>query len=184
MCGPEAPAVTVCSGGEAIVTGGVINQDNDSNFPVTENAFQDHGTGCVGVCGTRDVRVVDAFVTMLKPDGDGLIYSTFFGGSVVLEGTNTGRVVDIGKSIAVDSANRIYVTGMTASNDLPRKNAFQFLNHSSWDKTDAFVAVFDPRQRANSDTLLYSSYLGGQESDQGLGIAVDNARNAYVVGST
>ena len=183
ICGAEAHAVTVGTGGEAIVTGAVINENNDSNFPVTENAFQNKGLGCIGEC-EHEVRVIDAFVTMLKPDGSGLIYSTFFGGSAIPLGPGSIRGADIGKSVAVDSANRIYVAGFTASNDLPTKNAFQLLNHSSGDETDAFVAVFDPRQPRGRDTLLYSSYLGGNKDDQGLGIAVDGARNAYVVGWT
>jgi len=185
ICGTEAHAVTVGTGGEAIVTGAVINENNDSTFPVTENAFQNKGIGCVSACDVHDIRVIDAFVTMLKPDGSGLIYSTFFGGSAFAAvDPGTTRGADIGKSVAADSANRIYVAGITASNDLPTKNAFQSLNHSSGDGTDAFVAVFDPRQTRGSNTLLYSSYLGGKGDDQGLGIAVDNARNAYVVGST
>ena len=183
ICGTEAHAVTVGTGGEAIVTGAVINDNNDSTFPVTENAFQNKGLGCIGGC-EHEVRVIDAFVTMLKPDGSGLIYSTFFGGSALPVGVGATRGADIGKSVAADSANRIYVAGITASNDLPTKNAFQFLNQSSGDGTDAFVAVFDPRQSRGNSTLLYSSYLGGNKDDQGLGIAVDGARNAYVVGWT
>ena len=183
ICGTEAHAVAVGAGGEAIVTGAVINESNDSTFPVTANAFQNQGIGCIGSC-EHEVRVIDAFVTMLKPDGSGLIYSTFFGGSAIDLDPGAIRGADIGKSVAVDSANRIYVAGFTASNDLPTKNAFQLLNHSSGNGTDAFVAVFDPRQTRGNNTLLYSSYLGGGRDDQGLGIAVDNARNAYVVGSS
>lgn len=184
ICGTEAHAVTVGTGGEAIVTGAVINDTNDSTFPVTENAFQKNGVGCIGFSCEHELRVIDAFVTMLKPDGSGLIYSTFFGGSVIDLDPGSTRGADIGKSVAADSANRIYVAGITASNDLPTKNAFQLLNHSSGDGTDAFVAVFDPRQSRGNSTLLYSSYLGGKADDQGLGIAVDNARNAYVGGWT
>lgn len=183
ICGAEAHGVAVGTGGEAVVTGAVVNEHNDSPFPITENAFQTHGVGCIGLC-ERDRRVIDAFVTMLKPDGSGLIYSTFFGGSAY-SGSATGiRGADIGKGVAVDSGNRIYIAGITASNDLPTKNAFQIFNHSNGEETDGFVAVFDPRQTRGNDTLLYSSYLGGKENDQALGIAVDNARNAYVVGST
>ncbi len=183
ICGTEAHGLAFGMGGEAVVTGAVINENNDSTFPITENAFQDKGVGCIGFCD-RDTRVIDAFVTMLKPDGSGLIYSTFFGGSAFPPIATGTRGADIGKGVAVDSANRIYIAGFTASNDLPTKNAFQFLNHSNGEGTDAFVAVFDPRQTRGRNTLLYSSYLGGKENDQALGIAVDNARNAYVVGST
>ena len=67
ICGTEAHAVAVGTGGEAIVTGAVINEENNSEFPVTENAFQNKGLGCIPPACEHEVRVIDAFVTMLKP---------------------------------------------------------------------------------------------------------------------
>ena len=184
ICGTQAQAVAVGVNGEAVVTGAIVNEFNDSKFPVTENAFQRRGIPCVGACGTHDVRIVDAFVTVLTPDGSDLIYSTFFGGAAIATGPSTGRALDAGKSVAVDSSGRVYIAGHTASNDLPIKNGFQRFNQSFGDGTDAFIAVFDPTQERGNNTLLYSSYLGGSRNDIGRGIAVDNSRNAYVVGST
>jgi hypothetical protein len=46
---------------------------------------------------------------------------------------------------------------------------------AAWDRTRPLV--IDP-------VLGYSTYLGGSATDQGLGIAVDSAGNAYVTGST
>jgi hypothetical protein len=34
------------------------------------------------------------------------------------------------------------------------------------------------------NTLVYSTYLGGIDSDEGLGIAVDRSGHAYVTGRT
>ena len=48
---------------------------------------------------------------------------------------------------------------------------------------DAFVAKFDPAQSGPA-SLTYSTYLGGNISELGRGIAVDTAGNAYVTGST
>src|SRR5438309_5423356 len=45
---------------------------------------------------------------------------------------------------------------------------------------DAFVTKLDPA----GSMLLYSTYLGGSGDDEGFGIAVDAAGNAYVTGST
>jgi hypothetical protein len=69
------------------------------------------------------------------------------------------------------------VTGFTASMNFTNKNAFQpYLN--GW--TNAFVAKFTP----SCTNLVYSTFLGGTNSDVANGIAVDSLGNAYVVGWT
>lgn len=98
---------------------------------------------------------------------DPLIYSTYLGGSES----------DTGTSIAVDSAGNAYVTGSTSSTNFPTINPLQ----SAYDgDQDAFVVKLNP---AGSE-LVYSTYLGGSDSDIGFGIAVDGAGNAYVTGNT
>ena len=109
----------------------------------------------------------DAFVTMLNPEGNALVYSTFLGGS-------SG---DEGRKIAIDSNGRAYVTGRTVSTDFPTLNPLQATKAGYY---DAFVTELSPEGNA----LDYSTYLGGSEDDEGLGIAVDSSGNAYVTGST
>src|SRR2546427_1923700 len=47
------------------------------------------------------------------------------------------------------------------------------------------VAAYDARRPLVIDpALFYSTYLGGNSSDEGLAIAVDTAGNAYVTGAT
>lgn len=180
ICGTEIRAVAVTTDGRAVVTGAVTNEDNDSTFPVTANAYQGNGF-CISWCGLEPNRMVDAFVTVFKADGSDLDYSTFFGGRTNYRYSERG--FDIANAIAVDSGNRIYITGLTASNSLPTKHAFQWSRHSEGEGKDAFIAVFNPAASGN-DTLLYSSYLGGDGDDIGKGVAVDNDRNAYIGGST
>ncbi len=126
------------------------------SFP-TKNPFQAGSGGSV-----------DAFVTKLGPDGDALVYSTYLG----------GQESDEGFDIAVDSAGSAYVTGGSVSSlSFPTINAFQPMNAGG---VDAFVAKLHP----DGDALVYSTFLGGGELDQGFAIAVDDAGSAYVTGRT
>jgi len=110
----------------------------------------------------------DAFVTKLNATGTALVYSTFLGG-----GDD-----DFGSGIAVDAAGNAYMTGSTASADFPvTVGAFQLGFGGSF---DAFVTKLD----ATGAALVYSTYLGGTGNDDGFGIAVDAAGNAYVTGQT
>ncbi|MGO9899841.1 MAG: SBBP repeat-containing protein [Solirubrobacteraceae bacterium] len=97
-----------------------------------------------------------------------LVYSTYLGGS--------GE--DAGNAIAVDAAGDAYVTGFTFSTNFPTTpGAYQTANAGG---EDAFVAKLN----AAGDGLLYATYLGGSGTDDGHGIAVDSAGDAYVAGST
>src|SRR5882762_8774828 len=105
-----------------------------------------------------------------------LSYSTYLGGS--------GR--EKGLAIAVDRDGNAYVTGLVSSTDFPTTaGAFQPIfgggtAFGGGQGFDAFVTKFD----STGSALLYSTYLGGSDDDQGLGIAVDTNGNAYVTGST
>jgi hypothetical protein len=117
-----------------------------------------------------DLRFQDTFVTKLNAKGDALVYFTYLGGS--------GS--DRGSSIAVDDVGRAYVTGETRSNDFPTANALQPNFGGGFLIPDAFVAKLN----VNGDTLIYSTYLGGSESDSARDIAVDEMGHAYVAGQT
>ena len=84
-----------------------------------------------------------------------------------------------GFGIAVDGAGSAYVTGLTNSTDFPTTaGAAQTTNAGGI--FDAFVTKLD----ATGSGLVYSTYLGGSDSDFGSGIAVDGAGSAYVTGDT
>ena len=180
LCGTQVRGIAVSSDGKIAVTGALVNSTNESDFPVTANAFQKNGF-CLNICGFEPARAADAFVVLLSADGTQLLYSTFFGGSGTFA---VNRASDFGNAVAIDEANHIYITGETSSNNLATKHAFQWSRHSEYDGFDAFVAVFDPFASRGNDTLLYSSYYGGDGDESGKGIAVDVNHNAYIVGST
>ncbi len=96
-----------------------------------------------------------------------LVYSTYLGGSSI----------DEGFGIAVDSAGSAYVTGRTESTNFPTVNPLQ---PATGGGPDAFITKIDPI----GSSLVYSTFLGGDGGDRGLGIAVDSIGNAYVTGFT
>ena len=99
-----------------------------------------------------------------------LSYSTYLGGS------NTEQ----GNGIAVDSTGNAYVVGLTSSADFPLAPIPGPLDATLGGSQDAFVA----KVNASGTELIYSTYLGGSNTDAGNGIAVDSTGNAYVVGTT
>jgi len=109
----------------------------------------------------------DAFVTKINPSGTALVYSTYFGGS--------GD--DYGNAIAVDSTGAVYFGGFTDSTNFPLMNPIQGV-FGGWD--DAFIAKINPSGTA----LVYSTYLGGSDTDYGNAIAVDSTGAVYAKGTT
>jgi uncharacterized protein (TIGR03437 family) len=129
----------------------VAGETYSKDFPVTAGAYQ-----------TTFGQTADAFVAKLGPDGK-VIWATFLGG--ILTDSATG--------IALDSSGNVWVTGWTVSPNFPLVNPIQA---TLTDDYYAFVAKFAP----TGAKLLFSTFLGGQADNSGVGIAVDSGGNAYV----
>jgi photosystem II stability/assembly factor-like uncharacterized protein len=121
----------------------------------------------------------DAFIAKLDDSGTNLFYLTYLGGAGL----------DGAVGLAVDSSGAAYVTGYTDSPDFPLAGVSGILQTNIAGtndpvfkayQPDAFVAKLDP----SGSNLVYSTYLGGEQSDTGIDIAVDPAGAAYVVGYT
>ncbi len=117
------------------------------------------------------------FVAKLNAAGSALVYSTFIG----------GNDMEFGRAIAIDAAGNAYVTGQTKSPSFPttggafdRTFNVDTCPRCGIDQYDAFVTKLNPTGSA----LVYSSFLGGFDIDDGLAIAVDGSGNAYVAGET
>ncbi len=150
-------SIAVDQKGRAIVAGDTTSQQ----FP-TRRAFQP-------TCAPSFAGCWDAFVAMVNPSGTRLAYATYLGG-------NDREYIDRAEGVAVDPAGVAYVTGFTGSDNWPLIDAFQQLYGG---QVDAFVARFDP-----DGTLHSSTYLGGSNSEVGMGIAVDGEGGFHVAGLT
>ena len=89
-----------------------------------------------------------------------------------------GNCLDGGFDVALDEDGSIYVTGLTRSADFPvSEGAVRAPRGPSF---DVFVAKLNPSATA----LEYGAVIGGLGTDRGSAIAVDEAGNAYVCGTT
>jgi hypothetical protein len=164
LCGTahESPnGIAVDAAGSAYVVGSTESTD----FPTL---------GAIQMAKASGPSAVTGFLTKLLPDGSGLAWSTYLGGS-----TN-----DSVADVALDAAGNAYVTGETQSDDFPttagvvqprRDNSLCFYTLCS----DVFVTKVDAR-----GAIAYSTLLFGEGNDAGTRIDVDALGNAYVAGST
>lgn len=148
-----------CGNGIAVDTSGnayVVGRTWSTNFPV-QNSYD----------GIFNGGEYDAFVSKLSSSGEELHYSTYLGG--------TGD--DWISKIAVDISGSAYVTGGTSSPDFPLQYPYDTSTNGG---LDVFVTHLSP----SGGLLIYSTYIGGSNNDEGFGIVVDRFGNAFVTGYT
>ncbi len=112
---------------------------------------------------------VSNFDTTRKLIIDPLIYSTYIGGSGY----------DIVNNMVLDNLGNTYIVGSTSSADFPT---------SATAYNDTFSAVGDDvivlKLSADGSTLLYSTFIGGNGTDYGYDIEIDDTGCAFITGCT
>lgn len=109
----------------------------------------------------------DAFVAKLTPEGDGLVYSSYLGGSAKDEGLDIAVYASSeGKFYAGQDLEYAYVTGSTASADFPVYNALPGSSFAG--TTSGFLTRVGPHGKS----LQYSTYIGGSSDDISYSVAV------------
>jgi beta-propeller repeat-containing protein len=158
-------AIDVDSTGSAYVVGGTWS--DEQSFPVTVGPDLTH----------NGFFLYDAFIAKVKPDGSGLVYCGFIGGSEA----------DVALAVRVDNAGSAYVAGETHSSEkqnFPVKTGPDLTFNSgplpSPDGNDGFVA----KVRPDGSGLEFCGYIGGYENDCVWGLAIDTSGNAYLTGMT
>ena len=147
--------VALDASGRALVAGHL----NTTDFPVTAGAFQTTNAG-----GRTDL-----FVFRLAADGSDLEWSTYVGG------TNADYPYDI----AVDSNGLAVVVGRTNSTDLPTTPGAYDPTHTGADHEGFLLKL-----NALGTGLVYSTYLGGNGTDEITSVVLDPSDNPCVAGNT
>jgi hypothetical protein len=173
----EGDLIVEVAGGELRLHKPVVYQPKDSrNRPGNSELTMQNSQFVDGryvIRGKREVAFqVGKYDSSLPLVIDPILsYSTYLGGSEI----------DSANAIAVATDGTAFTTGGTSSSDFPTAHSLQPQTRGPRDfPQDAFVSKIS----ADGSTLLYSTYLGGSQQDQGNGIAVDTFGNAYVVGTT
>ena len=133
----------------------IVGTTTSQSLPGTGNSFQT--SRAPGFPNNKDI-----FVTKFDATGRRLLWTSFLGG----DGD------DSPVALAVDSSGNIYVTGTTQSSNFPTtKSAFQVASPG-----DSFVSKISPNGSS-------SSHSTGLPLAQATALTVNNAGEAYVVGS-
>lgn len=133
----------------------VAGNTSSTDFPVTSGAFDTSTDG------------YEMFVVKLNSAATEISYATYLGG--------TGSETTIG--LDVDSSGSVVMVGYTDSNDFP-------ITLGAFDSSLGVQDGFATRLNASGTGLVYSTYLGGSDSDVANAVAVDASGAATIVGST
>lgn len=135
----------------------IVGETGSTDYPTISGAFDRSLDG-----------KSDAFITKLNASGTGLVYSGFLGGS------NS----EAGNSILVDSGGNALIAGYTGSNDFSTTSGAYDRSYNG--RGDVFITKFN----AEGTELLYSSFIGGSNSDYGHVMTLDENENVYITGMT
>jgi hypothetical protein len=162
--GDWALRLAVNGSGEAYVAGYALSAD----FPTTPGAYNTVSNG-----------MRDAFITRLNADGTDLVYSTYLGGSVQEGFVDFSFPLGIAyMGMALHSSGDVIICGLTDSGDFPTTSGAYDTTHNG--NIDGFVT----RLNATGSDLVFSSFLGGHDSDGPIALAVDEYGVVTVAGYT
>lgn len=135
---------------------------NSDDFPVTENAYSKKRMGDL-----------DGYVAKIDINTNKIIWATYIGG------TNVEYLSDM----EIDNEGNVYIIGNTLSSDFPTsENAYDrsFNGASGGNHGDLYIAKLSN----DGAKLLFSTYLGGSDTESFENLALDNNGNIYICSST
>ena len=159
-CGDQGFGIAVDGSGNAFVAGST----NSADFPVTQGAFQEQYVSGVN----------SGFLAKLNPQGSGLVYATYIGG--------TGP--DTLSAVCIDAQGNAYVTGSSWGVDPNVLHGGCGLSYGFRGSTFSLAgggSVLVLKLNAAGSAKIWDNYLG--ICSTGIGISVDPAGRTWVAGS-
>ncbi len=173
FAGAESVAIEPESGDLLINTAaGTIKQSSPFSYQQTNGAKQAIASS-YELTGRSSVRFRlgeydRSRPLVIDPALGNLAFSSFLGGASF----------DSGADIKVDAAGNAYVVGSTTSDLFPTTTGvFDTTKNGG---TDIFVSKIG----ADGSNLIFSTYIGGNDSDQAVSLAIDSAGSIFVAGNT
>lgn len=174
-------AIKLPDGGVLVQKKPVVYQEIAGTRVAREGKFKLHGDVAGHTYGFEVAAYDQKIALIIDPV---LVYSTYLGGGDL----------DMGMTIQVDAAGCAYVAGATYSklaDPFPFPQVNPITNPSQYGP-NMWNCVFVSKFNAAGNGLLYSTYLGGNPSNDyyaeppsgRIGLAVDAAGSAYITGAT
>ena len=135
----------------------MVGGTTSTDYPTTSSAY----------CSTYS-QGWDTIVTRYSPSSNSIVFSTYIGGTID----------DIPFATDTDDSGNVYVTGGTNSTDWPTtNNAYCQTHNGDWD-------IFIFKLTSDGSRLLYSTLIGGSDSDYPFQIEVDTNGEVWICGGT
>lgn len=155
----EPNALAVDNNGNVYVTGWTHSRDFpvvdvNGNIPPNANVIRQNN-----ISGGRNV-----FVTKINSSGSGLVYSTLIG---------SDNAACVGQGIEIDNDGNAYIAGQAGA------GLDGTINYNGG-TYDAFVS----KVNSSGSELIFSKYVGGENSDSARSISLSNNGNIYIAGYT
>jgi hypothetical protein len=146
----------------------LFGKTESRDFPTTKRAFQQEYDNSAPPDSSQSWMAGDITITALSLNLDKVLYSTYLG----------GNSLDYIRSCAFDTDGKILLVGATYSDNYPvTKNAYQ---KSMNGKQDGFLTII----RQNLSKIDYSTYIGGDSTDQVNSVFVEDSDNIILAGDT
>ena len=141
----------------------LIGETYSSDFPISSFAF-------MKTIPAHSISLRIGFICKLNSNASSIIYSTYIG----------GKNEDYITSLVIDKTGSAIVGGYTESHDYPTTPGCfdaSFGGSPGYDR-DVFISKFN----ANGSSLIFSTYIGGNQEEICNAITIDSNNNVYLTG--